>query len=264
MRINWQPLNRVPDEVRRPEGTRKDEGAPTLVGRRSSLVTRHSSLVTRHSSLVARRLSLVTRHSSLVTRHSSLVTRHSSLVTRHASFIILALALLLLAACGAAPGETTQPAEQTGVGGISPEAVAHSFFEDLGAALKDPVLGRDETRSYWVERLSGYFAPNERDDQREILSSTLASFADGVGQLNPDQTLTLELRFDGVEKISGNGDSAMVRPLHAAIYLVIAHTTDRGPVTDYDQTIGLDKIIGREDGAIPVIRIGDRWFLTEG
>ena len=231
MTINRQSLIRVPDEGQRT----KDEGAPTLVG----------------------------RHSSLVTHHSTIVVGRWSLVVHRSSFIVLLL-VLLLAACGAAPGETTQPAEQIGVGGISPEAVTHSFFEDLGAALKDPVLGRDETRSYWVERLSGYFAPNERDDEREILSSTLASFADGVGQLNPDQTLTLELRFDGVEKISGNGDSALVRPLHAAIYLVIAHTTDRGSVTDYDQTIGLDKIIGREDGAIPVIRIGNRWFLTEG
>ncbi len=172
--------------------------------------------------------------------------------------------LALLAACGAAPGEVAPRAEQTGAGGVNPEAVAQSFFEDLSAALKDPALARDQTRSYWVERLSGYFVPNERDDQREILSDTLASFAAGERQLNPDQTLTLELRFDRVEKIADSGDSALVRPLNADIYLVIAHTTDRGPVTDYDQTIGLDKIIGRPDGAIPVVRIGDRWFLTEG
>jgi len=187
----------------------------------------------------------------------------SSLGARWSLAIVLMLALLL-AACGATPGETAAPAAQTGGGGISPEAVAHSFFEDLAAALKDPVLVRDESRSYWVERLSGYFAPNERDDQRELLSNTLASFANGVSQLNPDQTLSLDLRFDGVEKLSVNGDNALVRPLNASIYLVIAHTTDRGPITDYDQTIGLDTIIGRADGAIPVVRIGDRWFLTEG
>jgi hypothetical protein len=188
----------------------------------------------------------------------------SSLGARWSSAIMMALVLLLLASCGATPGETAAPVEQTGGGGISPEAVTHSFFEDLAAALKDPVLVRDESRSYWVERLSGYFAPNERDDQRELLSNTLASFANGISQLNPDQTLTLDLRFDGVEKVSGDGDSALVRPLRASIYLVIAHTTDRGPITDYDQTISLDTIIGRADGAIPVVRIGDRWFLTEG
>lgn len=188
----------------------------------------------------------------------------SSFGVRWPSAIVLMLALLLLAACGATPGETPATVAQTGGGGIGPEAVAHSFFADLSAALKDSTLVRDESRSYWVERLSGYFAPNERDDQRELLSNTLASFADGVSQLNPDQTMTLDLRFDGVEKVSIDGDNALVRPRNADIYLVIAHTTDRGPITDYEQTISLDTIIGRADGAIPVVRIGDRWFLTEG
>src|SRR5215216_1179465 len=85
----------------------------------------------------------------------------SSLGVRWSSAIVLTLALLLLAACGASPGETPATAAQTGGGGINPEAVAHSFFEDLSNALKDSTLVRDESRSYWVERLSGYFAPNE-------------------------------------------------------------------------------------------------------
>lgn len=183
---------------------------------------------------------------------------------RSALWAALIAFALLLAACGAAPGDLAQRAEQSGVGGTTPEAVTQSFFEDLRSALKDPALASDQTRSYWVERLSGYFASDERDDQRTILDDALASFADGKRQLNADQTLTLELRFDGVEKLSENGDRALVRPRNAEIHLVIAHTADRGPVTDYEQTIGLDKIIGRADGALPLVRVGNRWFLTEG
>ena len=150
------------------------------------------------------------------------------------------------------------------MGGISAEAVTLSFFEDLRDALKDAGLAHDDTRSKWVDRLSGYFAPSERDDQRETIRAALDSFADGLGQLTPDQTLTLDLHFEGVEKVSDSGDRAFVRPINASIRLLIAHTTDRGVVTDYNQTIGLDKITGRADGAIPAVKIGDRWFLTEG
>ena len=199
--------------------------------------------------------------SSFIVHRSSFVTRHSSLA--YAWLLLISALFLALAGCGTA-SDTTAPPEQTGAGDINPEAVAHNFFEDLGAALKDPALAREETRSYWVERLAGYFAPAERDDQRAELRDALASFADGLRQLGPDQTLTLDLHFEGVEKLSDDGTHALVRPINAHITLLIAHTTDRGQVTDYDQQIGLDKIIGRADGALPTVKIGERWFLTEG
>jgi hypothetical protein len=212
----------------------------------------------------------VTRHSSLVTCHGSwflvLGSWFSVLVSRWS----LASALLLaLAACGAAPGEQTPQADAAGGSRFGPESVAENFFKDLRDALKDPALADDAGRSKWAEKLANYFAPNERDEQRVAMNAALSSFADGLKQLEAEQTLTLDLRFTNVEKISDDGERALVRPVNgagnASIYLLIAHVNDRGLVVpEFEQEIGFEKITGRSDGAVPTIKIGDRWYLTEG
>jgi hypothetical protein len=170
--------------------------------------------------------------------------------------------LLALAACGAAPGQTTVQGSQSG-GSISPDTVAKSFLEDLDNALKDPRLSDDQRRGEWVERLAGYFAPNERDDQRIMLRSALDSFIGGLGKLELNENMTLELRYDDVQLLYENDDRAMVRPVNGAIYVLITRTTDAGVLNLYEDTVSLDKIIGNE-GAVPVIRIGRSWYLTEG
>jgi hypothetical protein len=176
---------------------------------------------------------------------------------------------MLLAACGAAPGDI---AAQTGPGGgsrISPDIVARRFFEDFGRALSDPELHDATRRSKLAEQLAEYFVPNERDDQRAALNTALDSYADGLARLDPNQTLTLELRITEVRILSEDGDRALVRPVNgaavASIYLLIAHTDDRGAVIpEFEQEIGFDRMIGSADGAIPAVKIGDRWYLTEG
>jgi hypothetical protein len=184
-------------------------------------------------------------------------------------FIVVTLTLLALVACGAAPGDTTSQADSGGGSRFGPESVAENFFKDLRDALKDPALADDAARSKWAEKLANYFAPNERDDQRTAMNAALSSFTDGLKQLDTAQMLTLDLRFTNVEKISDDGDHALVRPVNgannASIYLLIAHTNDRGVVVpEFEQEIGFEKITGRSDGAVPTIRIGDRWYLTEG
>lgn len=180
-----------------------------------------------------------------------------------AFFVSILLALLM--ACGAVPGEAGLPAEPIAPSELGPEVIAQNFFEDLRTALKDPNIVRDEARGVWVEKLAGYFAPAERDDQRAALRAALSSFANDISELDPNQALTLELRFDGVEKLSDDGTRAMVRPINASIHLLIVRTTETGKViTEYEQQIGLNQIIGRADGAVPMVRVGGRWFLTEG
>jgi len=182
---------------------------------------------------------------------------------------LVALALLL-AACGAVAGDPEPSADDPAGGSrFGPESVAENFFKDLHDALQDPKLADDTTRSRWAEKLANYFAPNERADQRIALDTALASFTDGLAKLDESQTLTLEVRFTGVQRVSSDDEHALVRPVNgdsnASIYLLIAHTSDRGVVIpDFEQEIGFDKIIGRPDGAIPTVRIGDRWYLTEG
>jgi hypothetical protein len=143
--------------------------------------------------------------------------------------------------------------------------VVQNFFEDLRLALRDQQqLTNEAKRTQWVERLANYFAPSERDDQRVALSSALDDFVNGLGKLDQNENLTLEVRFDGVEKISDTGDRAMVRPNKGSIYILITRTTNNGVFTLYEDDVPLTKIIGDPDGAVPVIRIGRSWFLTEG
>lgn len=177
--------------------------------------------------------------------------------------------IMLLAACGPAPGDSGSQVDTSGGSRISPDIVARRFFEDFGKALSDPDLKNATRRSKLAEHLAEYFVPNERDDQRVALNTALDSYADGLARLNANQTLTLELRITEVRILSENGDRALVRPVNgtatASIYLLIAHTDDRGAVIpEFEQEIGFDKMIGNADGAIPVVKIGDRWYLTEG
>jgi hypothetical protein len=171
-------------------------------------------------------------------------------------------ALYFLAACAATPGQSAGQAPPGG-GSFSPEAVAQSFFEDLGDALHDQKLADDQQRGAWVERLAGYFAPNERDDQRIALRAALDSFTAGRGKLEPNENLTLDLKIERLEQVYQTGDHAMIRPVNAAIYVLITRTTSEGIQNLYEETVPLEKIIGN-NGSVPVLRIGRSWYLTEG
>lgn len=178
--------------------------------------------------------------------------------------LLLLILFLCLTACSV-PG-TEQPATPEDVGNRAnaPESAVSGFFEDLEAALKDPGLVREEVRDRWVERLAAYFAPNERDDQRILLNESLASFAGDRAQLAEDETMSIEISFDTPRSISIEGDRALVELPNAMIYMEIARLTERGAVPIYEQPIELGRVIGRTDGAVPTVRIGGYWYLTEG
>lgn len=174
----------------------------------------------------------------------------------------LLIIVLLLTGCAATAGESIDVAPAGG-GSFSPETVTKSFFEDLGNALHDPKLADEQQRGAWVERLAGYFAPNERDDQRIALRTALDSFTAGLGKLEPNEELKLDLKIERLEEVSQTGDRAVIRPVNAAIYVLITRTTSAGTQNLYEETVPLEKIIGN-NGAVPVIRIGRSWYLTEG
>jgi hypothetical protein len=176
--------------------------------------------------------------------------------------VLVSLALSLLSACAAASGQSVAEAPAGG-GSFSPETVAQSFFDDLGSALQDPKLNDDQQRGAWVERLAGYFAPNERDDQRIALRAALDSFATGQGKLEPNEDIKLELKIDRLEQVEQTGDRATIRPVNGAIHVLITRTTSAGLQNLYEETVPLEKIIGN-DGSVPVVRIGRSWYLTEG
>lgn len=181
--------------------------------------------------------------------------------TNRRSILWYAFVACFLVACTAAPA-----ADEASVGGgFSPESVTESFFEDLQRALRDPNLQQEETRSFWAERLAGYFAPAERDTQRVALRRALASFASGLRQLADDETAIFELRgLQPVEKVADDGERALVRLPSASISMTLMRTTERSSFVFYEQTIGLSQVIGRSDGAVPLVKIDGRWYLTEG
>jgi len=185
-----------------------------------------------------------------------------ALVIGHWSLVILVL--LALAGCSLGAPSAAVSGQVPGGGASTPEEVVRAFFEDLRAALKDRTLANDERRGQIAEQLANYFAPNERDDQRVALRSALDSFVIGQGKLDPSEQLTLEVRFEDFQKLFEDDDRAMIRPVNGSIYVLISRTTSTGVVTEYEDSVGFDKILGREDGAVPVVRIGKSWFLTEG
>ena len=195
---------------------------------------------------------------------SGLLVSWSPCLLVRATRLLFVVLLLALAACGAAPGDAVSQADLAGGSRFGPESVAENFFKDLRDALKDPALADDAGRSKWAEKLANYFAPNERDDQRVALRDALDSFVQGLGRLDSSERLTLEVRFDNFQKVSETDDRALIRPINGSIYVLISRTTNSGVVTIYEDSVGFDKILGREDGAVPVVRIGRSWFLTEG
>jgi hypothetical protein len=178
---------------------------------------------------------------------------------------IIAALLLGLAGCGGLSATPTpEPAEASGVN--NPEPVVESFFEDLGKALNDPQLANDERRSYWVEQLAGYFAPGERDDQRLALREALGSFAGDLSRLEDGEVLKIEMRGfrDSRKSLSADGTRATVELPDATISMLITQASDKGPITIYEQPIALSRIIGNATNSVPLVRIGGRWYLTEG
>jgi hypothetical protein len=177
------------------------------------------------------------------------------------------IVVLLLCACATPAPAPTPSVEQEG-GVNNPEAVVSSFFEDLGEALNDPRLGDDERRTYWVEQLAGYFAPNERDDQRLALREALGNFAQDLAQLEAGETLTIEMQGFGFQQgrrsVSEDGARATVEFPDATITMLITQDGADGPVTIYEQPIALSRVIGNPSNSVPLVRIGERWYLTEG
>lgn len=188
-------------------------------------------------------------------------------INRYGGLLWVLVLSVLLGACSRS--ESVLIPEDTGGSRISPDIVAQRFFESFGAALADPNLSNSEHRAKLAEQLAEYFAPNERNVQRIALSTALANFAEGLKILDDNEFLTLEMRLTDVQILSEEDNSALVRPINgtesASVYLYIGRTNDRGVVfTIFEQEVPFETVFGRADGAIPVVRIGDRWYLTEG
>lgn len=164
--------------------------------------------------------------------------------------------LWLLVGCAA-------PADDTGlgVGRSSPEAAVDGFLEDLNLALRDPSLTEGATQRSWAERLAGYFAPDERVDQRVAFSEMLAGFADTSRNPIFGNRATLEITYTRIEILSREGNTALVHVVDGSFNL--RWLNEQGDVIR-ERTGGLTEVIGQPSGGIPVIQVDGLWYLTEG
>jgi hypothetical protein len=173
--------------------------------------------------------------------------------------ILIVLVVAMLSACATA----TPAQELISGGGSSPEDVTESFFEDLNAALQDADLQDEETRRSWTERLASRFAPSERASRRSLLGQMLADFA-FVRRNEAGERYQVEVLYDQVVLISRDHDRGRVRLIDGKIRITRYREDENG-----DQAIlsererPLSEVIGITGDAFPVIRVEQRWFLTE-
>ncbi|NJN65649.1 MAG: hypothetical protein HC884_02495 [Chloroflexaceae bacterium] len=179
---------------------------------------------------------------------------------------VLWLLLLLLGVGGSAGCGMPLEVEEDPIltGGNTPESVVDNFLRDLNSALKDPFITERETRQLWERQIAGHFAPSERLDQREAIALMLANFATGMANLAEDQTLTVEIRYEGVRLIEQQGHTARVQIVDGWLSLRQYRLVENGKrVVQRDQGRPLSEILGQKDQIIPVRRIDGQWFITE-
>jgi hypothetical protein len=175
------------------------------------------------------------------------------------TLLLLGALLVLLGGCGPAGQPTAEV--PIGNGAVSPQNAVDGYFQTLNRALKDPNIKNDDARQKWVDQLAAFFAPNERQDQRAMIGASLGQFVqDMQTELKPNESVTLEVRYDALEpEVTDDGSRAVVRAVNGAIHLMIV-----GETTWEQPPVPLSELTGRSDNTIPVIRVGDHWFLTEG
>jgi hypothetical protein len=135
-----------------------------------------------------------------------------------------------------------------------------SFIENLNQALADRSLAEPEVRNRWADQLASRFAPSERRDQRQVMRSMLAGFADSTQRPIVGTRVTMEITFSDIEVLSSGEDEALVRLVDGVITL--RWLNDGGEVLR-ERTNNLMTVIGGDEG-LPVLRVDGQWFMTEG
>ncbi|MFP4439658.1 MAG: hypothetical protein ACLFVO_20640 [Chloroflexaceae bacterium] len=178
--------------------------------------------------------------------------------------MIALLCWTLLAGGLVACGTSVEGEEEIGNGSHSPQIVAERFFEDLNLALQDPELIEAETRRVWAERLASHFAPSERPNQRNAFNRTLQTFSYNLPQLAENEQFTVEIMYTTIEVVEQNDELATVRLVDGELRLQkFRFNADNRREILLDQRRPLTDVIGLDSGVFPVLRVNERWFMTE-
>ncbi|MEM8535602.1 MAG: hypothetical protein AAGF95_32525 [Chloroflexota bacterium] len=190
-------------------------------------------------------------------------------ISRTVRLGLVGLLASALVSCALPTGDTSDLPNQIGLApeqqsSLPPEAVVQSFFEDFNFAFNDPLLLEDvDRRGQWIDQLVSYFVPSERIEHRSLFAEAFRTYSTGQYLLGGNnETMTLEVRFDEETIESEITDNrALVRLPDAVVCVIITSGAATADDTCDDES-DLDTLIGTEDGAVPLIRVGGRWFLT--
>lgn len=178
--------------------------------------------------------------------------------------VILLLMILNAVGCsGSTDSVLIIDENATNGGGPSPEVTVENFLSALNKALKDPNLNRTDVRAEWADELANYFAPVERTTQRVAIRTSLDKLTTGVAQLNSDETVSFDIQFEPARRVSERDEVVFIEVPNAIISMLISRNSNRGNETIWKQSESLGYLIGSNENVFPVLRVGNRWFLTE-
>lgn len=187
-------------------------------------------------------------------------------MTKHRLFLTIWSSVLLgLAFLSACSVPVEAELDQDLMGGDSPEAATTAFFDAFNEALRDPELVNEESRNAWAARLASYFTPSERVEQRVALNQMLDNFVARAANVGENQLFSIEIIYNGVRVTQEEENRANVRLIDGMLHyrrVAVAENGYRNVLIDEQQS--LNTILGkREQAGFPLVRVGERWFLTE-
>lgn len=177
--------------------------------------------------------------------------------------LVLFLGMFLVACADSDQSVLVADESAANGGGPSPEVTVENFLSDLNKALKDPNLNRADIRAEWSDVLANYFAPVERTTQRVAIRTSLDKLSTGIAQLNSDEIVSFDLQFEPARRVRERDEVVFIEVPNAVISMLISRNSNRGNVTIWKQTETLGYLIGSNENVFPVLRVGNRWFLTE-
>lgn len=149
-------------------------------------------------------------------------------------------------------------------GGSTPEEVVEYFLTNLNETLQSPDIELRENRQIWAVRLSNYFTPAERDYQRVVIGTMLATFARGLENLAENQRLVVEIVYTELVADESETNQTHVHIIDGELHLRWMRVDPGGAeVVQRDLRVPLTDMLGEYGKTFPVMQVNGRWFLTE-
>lgn len=182
------------------------------------------------------------------------------MTTKYIAILVSIIGVLVLVGCQGT-GDIFQNETE---GGETPEEVVAYFLTSLNETLQSPDIEVRENRHIWAVRLSNYFTPAERDNQRVVIGTMLATFAHGLENLAENQRLVVAIVYTDLVADETKTNQTLVHIVDGELHLRWMRVDPGGTeVVQRDQRVPLTDVLGEYGKTIPVMLVHGRWFLTE-